>query len=164
MKSIKKSLITAFLFSYLTACGGSPGTPGISGSNGSTGATGAQGPAGTNLSIQSGIACSKVDVSFAGAPNYVYTSIVYATGERWIECEVQTGAGTYSESRIFKSGQGGAASGACAVYASLSGDTYGLWNFSLIAGLPKSTYACAGCASGKNGYNYPFIAGDCTLF
>lgn len=157
---MKRIAIGGLLF-FVTACGGAAGTNGTNGANGSRGVTGATGPTGAaGMTISSSLYCSKTDSGSGTTLYYQYSSVIYTTGDRYVDCSVSDDAKEYTGSFLFSSTQAGAASGGCSVTYGLGTTDFGFWGFTSQSGTTKVVYTDTGSA--KNGYTYTFVSGDCT--
>lgn len=136
---------------------GPAGSPGPQGPTGATGATGADGEDGAGLTIASGFQCSKI----SGALAFIYQSITFSTGDRWLTCAIEDLASSYSESQFYKANQAGATSGWCMVTYDLDAATAGFWSFTSNSG---RTAVYNDSSSGSNNTTITFADSDCTLF
>ena len=150
----------------LTACGspgatgatGDAGATGAQGAAGPTGATGATGAPGVGVTIASGFNCNKI----ANGLNYTYEGVLYTSGDKWVKCSVTDGSGTYSDNRIFKTGDTNGTAFFCSIRHDFTNANYGTWSFSSTSDTSKYTlYTELGAG---NLTNTPFTTSDCTLF
>lgn len=148
-----KPIMIVLMSMILNACGGSE--------NAAVNATAT--PTTTGMTISSGTICSKVDTGISGIIlGYVYESVIFTTGDRWVSCSVATISAQYSRSIFYKSGSSGATTGYCSVVADLDTASAGYWLFTSQGGISKTVYS--DIPSTHNNYTYTFTSADCGNF
>lgn len=136
---------------------GAPGANGTSGAAGAAGAPGTDGKDGTNVAVSSWMYCAHEDI---GVANFFYETTVFDDGSRWLNCTIAGPSFGTSNSAFYASTQNGETTGNCQLYMSLGSDSYGLWEFSLVGGLPQAVYSDV--SSTSNGETITFASGECT--
>lgn len=134
-------------------CGSDPEV--LKGEKGDTGSIGPSGIAG--MTVSSNRQCIKSD----GVQNliYIYQVLTFTSGDKFIECSVQSSGAQFSSSQYYTSSQQGAITSSCMVGADKDTSSFGSWNFKTTSGVESLIYSDSGSAS--NGYSYVFLSSDC---
>lgn len=147
-----KNLAFAFC---LAACGqpGQAGPPGPRGPTGVDGPMGSTGPTGPGFSFKSQLLCQKLS---QGA-NFHYYTALFDNGARYVTCQIDSSADSFSATAFYPPGQPGATTGYCALVYDIDTPSGGYWSFQLV--LPQAQYHDVGSAS--NGLAVTFGSDDC---